>query len=522
MPRLSYNHSTLGMAQVGNRAREYIFSTYNHLHGFQKVPSKSLSCKNLPLLWDSGNILRMKEESSTVIESVRPTPVATEVDVCVIGGSCTGVFAALRAAEAGMKVAVVENNGFFGGTATAGLVPVWHLFLSTDGKREIIKGLSRQLLDHLVRHGQAVVHNAESPTVFAYLSSTGLITALDEAISGNPLIRPFLHARFIAVVKDGDGRLTHAVIEDKTGRRAIAAKFFIDASGDADLLQRAGFETWRPKKHLLQPHTTCVMLSGVNEVKAAHPEFSLGEMMRPERGAGLKHVFMWGAPVVGAPGLTFGAVSRVHNCDPSDADDLTAGEIEGRRQMASYVRACNREFPVDGAGVHIASFATSMGVRESRHARCLYSLTEDDVLRGRVFEDAAAYGSYRVDIHHDGGITFKNLDGKQEVMNVDPATGKVTWERGRWLPEGEAAATFYQIPYRSLVPRGSVNVLCAGRMLDCDRGAYGASRVMVNCNQMGEATGVAATRYVKEGVPVESAWKGLEHEAPPTVNFWPN
>jgi hypothetical protein len=45
---------------------------------------------------------------------------------------------------------------------------------------------------------------------------------------------------------------------------------------------------------------------------------------------------------------------------------------------------------------------------------------------------------------------------------------------------------------------------------------------MVNCNQMGEAAGVVAARCVKEGVPVESAWKGLEREEPPTVNFWPN
>ena len=70
------------------------------------------------------------------------------------------------------------------------------------------------------------------------------------------------------------------------------------------------------------------------------------------------------------------------------------------------------------------------------------------------------------------------------------------------------------------MPKGSVNVLCAGRMLDCDRGAYGAVRVMVNCNQMGEAAGVAAARCVAEGVPIEQGWKGLKHERQPLYNYW--
>lgn len=72
----------------------------------------------------------------------------------------------------------------------------------------------------------------------------------------------------------------------------------------------------------------------------------------------------------------------------------------------------------------------------------------------------------------------------------------------RWRPERPANPTFYQIPYRSLVPQGSVNVLCAGRMLDADRGAFGATRVMVNCNQMGEAAGAACYLALRDGTAV--------------------
>ncbi len=462
----------------------------------------------------------MNNTGTFIREIPEEIPIAASVDVCVIGGSCTGVFAALRAAEAGMRVAIVESNGFFGGTATAGLVPVWHSLFSTDGKQAIINGLTRQILDRLVDIGEAVLREPTNESVFAYISTAGLMVALDEAIAWNPNIRPFLHARFAAVVKSAPGHVTHAIIEDKCGRRAIEAKFFIDASGDGDLLARAGFETWSLPAEQLQPHTTCAMLSGVDIIAEAHPDFSIGEMMKPKRGAGLKHTFQWTAPVVGAPALMFTALSRVQNCNPADADDLTAGEIEGRRQVTSFVRACNREFFVDEAEIRVAAFAPCMGLRESRHARCLYSLTDEDVLMGREFDDAVAFGSYRVDIHHGEGITFKYLDGSTREMSVDAGTGAARWESGRWRPEGEDCATFYQIPYRSMVPKGSENVLCAGRMLDCERGAYGAVRVMVNCNQMGEAAGVAAARCVAEDVPIEKGWKGLKHERQPLYNYW--
>ena len=63
--------------------------------------------------------------SKTVHEPARDVPVADEVDVLVVGGSATGVFAAVAAARLGARVAVIERQGFFGGTATAGLVAIW-------------------------------------------------------------------------------------------------------------------------------------------------------------------------------------------------------------------------------------------------------------------------------------------------------------------------------------------------------------------------------------------------------------
>ena len=93
-----------------------------------------------------------------------------------------------------------------------------------------------------------------------------------------------------------------------------------------------------------------------------------------------------------------------------------------------------------------------------------------------------------LDTHHSdkAGITMHYLDGTQSYL--EPGKPAV---RSRWRDESEGVSPYYQVPYRSLVPKGAKNVLVAGRLTDADKEAYGAVRVMMNCNQTGEAAGVA-------------------------------
>ncbi len=92
---------------------------------------------------------------------------------------------------------------------------------------------------------------------------------------------------------------------------------------------------------------------------------------------------------------------------------------------------------------------------------------------------------------------MRYLDGRQcEFLPGKP----MVWSR--WREPREADPTFYQIPYRCLVPRGSPNVLVAGRLADADRGAFGAIRVMVTANQTGEAVGLACALACESGCDV--------------------
>jgi hypothetical protein len=74
---------------------------------------------------------------------------------------------------------------------------------------------------------------------------------------------------------------------------------------------------------------------------------------------------------------------------------------------------------------------------------------------------------------------------------------------GRWRDPQPHDPTFYQIPFRCLVPERVPNLLLAGRMIDTDPVAFSAIRVMVNTNQTGEAAGVACALALDQGIAVQ-------------------
>ncbi len=420
----------------------------------------------------------------TITEPVRQTPIAYEADICVIGGSCTGAFAAIAAARLGAKVAIVENMGFFGGTATASKVCVWHTNMNSTYDHDIFAGLTMELINRL-KARDAVIDKGPNPYAQFVFLPDEMIIELDEMVI-EAGIRPFLHTRFVGCVKSDDGEVQAAIIEDKSGRRAIKAAVFIDATGDADLVYQMGLPT-RTADHL-QPPTTCAIVQGVNSVTdgTPHMQFLRENVFDPKYPEALPKGHLWTATLPGED-MIMVAGTRVHGADCSDPDQLTQAEIEGRRQVRAIVDILRKQ--EGGEAVKLFGLAARIGIRETRHAVCEHQLTEQEVLYGKRFDDAVLNGSYTVDIHltDDDGIIFRSLDGVEKVIMAD---GSRTI--GRWREETEGLPTFYQMPYRSMIPKGSRNVIVAGRCVDADPGAFGAIRVMVNANQMGQAAGVAA------------------------------
>lgn len=422
-----------------------------------------------------------------ITEPSRTIPVIHETDICVIGGSCTGVFAAIRAARLGARVAIIERANAFGGVATTSLVNVWHSPLDTEFNRPIMSGLTVESMDRLARRN--VVETREKSHGWAWaFNPFELQIELDEMVRETK-VTPMLHTSFVAP-HVADGKLDAILVENKSGRGAVRAKFFIDASGDADLCHRLGLETYVAGS--LQPSTTCATL--IRKIKV-----DIGALIREHgREFNMPNGFVWDAPIPGSD-VRMVAGTRMYNENCSEAEALTRAEIEGRRQVRAIMDMIRKYAPE--ANVSLQSLPSRIGIRETRHVRCHYQLTGRDVLEGVRFDDAIANGSYRVDVHHHDkpGITLKYLDGRQEYA----VPGKPA-EWSRWREESATSPTFYQIPFRSMLPKRSYgNVLVAGRMIDADPEAHAAIRVMVNMNQTGEAAGTAAYLCLNSGISAD-------------------
>jgi hypothetical protein len=420
--------------------------------------------------------------STTIHEPARDIPVWGEYDLCVLGGSCTGVFAAVRAARLGLSVTLVEQAGNFGGVAATSLVNVWHSPYDTVFEKQIIGGLTFEVMDRLARRDAVEIWEKNHGARWLF-NPFELRIELDELVCEHG-IAPWLHTRFVAPHVE-DGKLTAVIVENKSGRGAIKARFFIDATGDGELCHRIGLPTRKPLRR--QPSTTCAIFSGWERI-TVHVAKLIQEH-GPKYGVEGAN---WG---VNIPGTTQYMMAGTRSYeDTSDAIGLTRAEIEGRRQVRVIHNILRDHDPE--ARIALMGLPGHIGVRETRHIQARYRLTGFDVLHGVRFDDAIANGSYRVDIHHNDkpGWTFRYLDGKEVYI---AGTGKPLQE-GRWRPVQENDPTFYQVPYRCLIPNGPYgNLLAAGRFIDADEEANGAIRVMVVMNQTGEAAGTAAYLALK-------------------------
>ncbi len=414
-------------------------------------------------------------------------PVFDEADICVLGGSATGVFAAVRAARLGARVVLIEKQGYFGGVAP--IVCTWHSLRDTEFKRLIIGGLTAEVVGGMLKSGAAeTIEN--NPNHGCFFRPGGVKLALDELVTG-ARVQPWLHTLFSAPLVE-DGQLTGVVVDGKSGRGVIRARYFIDATGDGDLCARLGLPQYR--YDALLPPTTAAFLAnwpgprGINLGSLIHEHGS--ELQVPDG-------FVWGTLMPRTNDVYMMAGTRVVGVNCADARDLTKAEIEGRRQARAIVDLIGKYGPENNVVLH--DFPASIGIRDTRHFRCQYQLTGDDVLYGRRFDDAIANGSYRTDIHHQEkpGVTFRYLDGWQVYARPGMPS-----EKTRWREETVTNPTFYQVPLRALIPGRFPNLMLAGRMLDADKLAFSAARVIVNMNQTGEAAGVASYLALTQNKPV--------------------
>ena len=168
-------------------------------------------------------------------------------DIVVAGGGIAGVAAALAAARRGKEVALIEKTAYFGGLATTGIVNVY-LPLCDGFGHQVAFGLPEELLLASQKYGPGHIppnwRNGrelhEYDRYRANFSPASFILALDELLE-KAGVEIWFDTVVIGVKTSGD-RLRKIVVANKSGIGTIAAKCFVDATGDSDLAAFAGLK----------------------------------------------------------------------------------------------------------------------------------------------------------------------------------------------------------------------------------------------------------------------------------------
>ena len=386
------------------------------------------------------------------------------VDVLVAGGGMAGFSAAVAAARQGARVMLVEQHADLGGTATtAGTAAFCG---ETTGQGEVFDAVVRELerIDAIAPYRP--YHEREArPFDHEVLK----FVLQEQALAAG--VDLWVHTR-VADVDCRQGKIEGVILHSKSGLQAIRPAMVIDCTGDGDVTHLAGFPTAKGRQSdgAQLPMSINFFLRDagrpIQQELPAAPAAPGGRLRVYDSPDDLPMLSVW-PQGDGKVGLKLKVVGH----DATDGKSLAEAEIHARRLMWSMIHYVQRH-PMGRHDLSHYKFdyiSPRIGIREGRRAVGEYVLTAEDLRSGRTFDDGIALGVFYLDC-------------------MDPATDKrvyqINWDE-RHVPP-------YDIPYRSLIPRGSKNLLVAGRCFSADQLALSSARVMTTASMMGQAAGIAA------------------------------
>lgn len=409
----------------------------------------------------------------------RELPVTGFFDVVVCGGGPAGIGASIAAAEHGASVALIERFGFPGGMATAGYVNPMSEF-AYNGRRAI-GGIPWRFVNELVKAGGALVEEPRCNVSF----NPEVYKLVAQRMLQNAGVHLHMNS-FLTDCISSQGKIQYAIISNKNGLQAIGGKYFIDATGDADLAHLAN-APMLPQTSARQPGTFCFCLSGVDTTtermhiihqrnhRFNHQAGFVREALFALRDKG-EYVPQFGGPWL-CTTLQDGCITVNMTRSPVDATDsknYQEAEFKMREDIFRLVELLREHVP-EFKNCQLASVATMAGIRESRRIKGLHVLSGEEYVKAVKFHDAIARACHPVDIH---------------------------------LPDGEGQSLVFPedagyIPYRCLVTSVISNLLAAGRAISADAEAFAAIRVQAPCMETGQAAGIAAALCLENNTAVQ-------------------
>ncbi|MBR0873625.1 FAD-dependent oxidoreductase [Bradyrhizobium tropiciagri] len=412
--------------------------------------------------------------ANTIAEPARQVPVYGEYDVAVLGGGPAGIAAAVAAARAGRRTLLIERYGFLGGMGTAaGVTNFCGLHANVFGEmHRVVQGIASDLLARIDRLGGLNAPHLILGKILAQAYDTAAYKIAADDLLAHHKVDILFHALGAGVVMDG-AQIRALMVETKAGRQAVLGSVFIDCSGDGDLAVWAGapHEVGDNAGSMLYP-SMMFRLNGIDPVKAGDAWRTIPERMAQAEAAGT-HKFPRKSAIVRPQKsqiewrVNFTQMAREDGSAVSgiDPDDMTRGEIEGRRQAVEAF-AFLRTLP-GFENSYIVDLPPQLGIRETRRVIGGYMLSGEDVLTCASFEDSIGVNGWPKESHVPGDVIFE-------------------------FPPIPQSRGYNELPYRMLVPEGVDNLLVAGRCASMTHEGQSAARVSGACFVMGEAAGTAA------------------------------
>lgn len=378
------------------------------------------------------------------IKYQKTVPVKGDYDVVVVGGGVAGCAAALSAARQGKRVILFEKNVSLGGLATIGLI---NLFVPTCNARgkQIIFGMCEEFFNLCIEYGYDTVPRDWKNGEPKADTKQRKITRFDAPVFSLVLLEKLNEAGvticFDTIITEAvmeKGHCQAVIVENKSGTSCYRGKTFVDASGDADLLAKAGVPTVTGKNY----HTYLAMGSDLKGCKAAVEHGDIAKEVR------------YYSPKIFATLYGEGHPDNIAVYDATNADDVNRYLISNQLELLDTLKEDDRKSRQISILPGMAQFRTSRRID----------------------------GNYTFNAENDA---YKHFDDSVAAIN--------DFDRRDFL---------YEVPYRVLVKTGYDNIIAAGRCTSGEGYGWDVLRVIPVAIITGQVAGIACSQKIDSGSPI--------------------